>query len=1077
MIKNLLLNIIKQNKKIIILMDENYILNDEKGQNERKIGRKEKKELERKKQLKEKKKEKEIQKKKEEIKKKEKEKLKEEKREQTNKEDKNEKSKIQKLFSKNLKTKKKKKKSYEEENSKINILKETKDGLGLINNSDKQYKTKSQNLKLNVGKNSNQIENFENNIIKAYEKLSSFYKSDKNKKNGYDYSPQIIACLKSSEKKLRTALDILKKDKNIKINRNILDKLSRITEHDKINLNYVIGNIYMILMKRGSIFNYKSPDFEINDLVYFTNKVIQFKDILVYTRIGIFYKKCLIKYLNYVINEFDLEEDQNKIINQVLDDNKELEHKLKLQRDFDDVVYSISECLIKQNNFYEQYNILIQNKKLIIDNIKKANIKSKENYNRYLELGRILSYLFFNKSFRVYFSEQNDNDNNEEIYEKNEIFGFTKYFFDGKENNGEISFINSENYLIDYDGEIEELREKICDIIIEYANKFINLKKDFTIQYIVYILIKRIFFSNYKKYQNISKNLLVKILCNLCFFEESIDLVDYFINKILKSKEEDQQSFKKLLIKQLKKIKDDSGCLYNFPISFESEDKLTQIIEEEKLDIEDETKEDEKKGKEIDIKKPKEEEEEEDIEENEKEEEENEEEENGNEGIQKYYKINSEILFLLEKDLKIGFFNIQNIKQGEKFIFYEEIKYSYGILDFCMYIKELDLNITIYDLTEGTIILKEKGIDQLIHCPFKLIMFFTNPTILKFEIDNSFSWFTSKTIKYKTNIFYPGNPYSIGHHILLNNYKNNILNREKRNKKKIKEEKKELNNNIENLLIMKIDEENKVFNCQNVKNNLTEIKQMIKNKEINIFTIFLEIKKNENENENLSNFYYNDEEKGFVKNKLEKETFEQYILNLVTKSKISDVNIINLFVINGDLEQNDIIYNKHSIKKILGFEPIIKLEGAIQKILFFIQNLNQAQIMYYLYKQKNKKEILDNYLLINYTKACGYQTILFINGEIICNPNEFKEINKNKSIEEISDILIGGIKSINIDKKYLNILLVQSVDEKENVITPENFEKILGEKIEDKINVKVEKLGFDFIKEIEINSHIFCLDN
>ena len=170
---------------------------------------------------------------------------------------------------------------------------------------------------------------------------------------------------------------------------------------------------------------------------------------------------------------------------------------------------------------------------MIIDNIKKANIKSKENYNRYLELGRILSYLFFNKSFRVYFSEQNDNDNNEEIYEKNEIFGFTKYFFDGKENNGEISFINSENYLIDYDGEIEELREKICDIIIEYANKFINLKKDFTIQYIVYILIKRIFFSNYKKYQNISKNLLVKILCNLCFFEESIDLVDYFI-KILK---------------------------------------------------------------------------------------------------------------------------------------------------------------------------------------------------------------------------------------------------------------------------------------------------------------------------------------------------------------------------------------------------------------------------------------------------------------------------------------------------------------------------------------------------------------
>ena len=165
---------------------------------------------------------------------------------------------------------------------------------------------------------------------------------------------------------------------------------------------------------------------------------------------------------------------------------------------------------------------------------------------------------------------------------------------------------------------------------------------------------------------------------------------------------------------------------------------------------------------------------------------------------------------MLEKDLKIGFFNIQNIKQGEKFIFYEEINNSYGILDFCMYIKELDINIKIINITEGKIIYEKERVDQLIHCPFKLIMFFTNPTIIKFEIDNSFSWFTSKTIKYKTNILYPVNPYSIGHKILLNNYKNEILKEEKiKNKKRTKEEKIE-KNNIENLnlLITKIDGEN-----------------------------------------------------------------------------------------------------------------------------------------------------------------------------------------------------------------------------------------------------------------------------
>jgi len=360
-------------------------------------------------------------------------------------------------------------------------------------------------------------------------------------------------------------------------------------------------------------------------------------------------------------------------------------------------------------------------------------------------------------------------------------------------------------------------------------------------------------------------------------------------------------------------------------------------------------------------------------------------------------------------------------------------------------------------------------------------MFFTNPRILKFEIDNSFSWFTSKTIKYKTNILYPENPYSIGHKILLNNYKNEMVKDEKiKNKKKAKEEKIELNNNIENLLITKIDGENKVFNCDNVKNNLKVIKQMMKNKELNIYSIYLEIKKNENE-ENISNFYYNDKEKGFIKNKLDKETFENYVFDLVSKSNTNNLNIINLYVINGDLASNekDLYknYNNYSIKKILGFEPIIKIEGIIQKILFVVQNLNQVQILYYLYKQKMKKEELNNLILLNYTKDCGYQKVLYKNGDITLIPNELIEINKNKSLEENIDILINGIKSIKEEGKNINILLTKSIDQKEILINPENIEKILNEKIENNNSIKIDNLNSDFNKEIEINSHVFYLDN
>ena len=1020
-------------------MEENFILNE--GQEQIKLGRKEKKELEKKKKQKEKKLEKEIKKNNEKIKKREKQKRQEEIKEKNIKKKKPENIKTPAIFSKNLKTKKRLSEKNEEDSSEEVF-------------DDTNISQKSKKLKLY------QNEPFENSIIKAYEKLSSFYNNNKKKEkitNDKEYDPQLISILRSCEKKLRNALNILKKDKNIILNRNIMDKFSRLIEHDKINLNYVIGNIYMILMKRGKIFNFKDKNFENNDLVYFTNKVIQLKEILINTRIGIYYKRSLIKYLNYIKNEFKFEEDQLKIINQVLEENKDLEHILKLQKDFDDLVYSISDSLIKQNNLYEQYNILIKNKKLIVEMIKNINLKNKDNYIKYLEFGKILSYLLFNKSFRIYLTEEGEVD--EDFYESEELFGYTRIFFDGFENKKEINLIKSENYLIDYDDEIEELREKICDIIIAFCNKFISLQKDFSIQYIIYMLVKRIFFCYYKNFKDTIERLLAKSLTNLCFFEESIDLVSYFINKIFKSKEE--LTLKDILLYQLNARRGEKGFLYinfNRPII---KDKSNKIIEEEKSDISENTSEEESQK--------------------ESEYEDYEDENDKNDEIQRYYKVNSEILLILDKDLKIGFFNLQVIKQGEKFIFYEELNNSYGILDFCMYIKELDINLTIIDLTEGRIILEKKGIDQLLHCPFKLILFFTSPRIIKFEIDNSFSWFTSKTIRYKTNIFYPENPFLIGNKILLNSYKNEILKGEKIiNKKTKKEDKMEMNNNVENLLITKINGENKVFNTDNVKKNLKKIKQMIKNKELNILSIFLEIEINNNE-QNASYFYYNDSEKGFIKNKLDKETFEENILNLVKKFNNSNLNIINLYVINGDIGQNknniNQSYSKFPIKKLLNFEPLIKNEGIIQKILFFIQDLNEVQLLYYLYEKNIKNEQINKIFLLNYTKNCGYQTAFYNNGEITLNPIEFNEINKDKSIEENADIILNRINSINQEENNLTILLTKSVEEDEESNNNEKLEEILSKKLENKDFIKIIKLDSNFNEEIEINSHVFYLDN
>ena len=251
-----------------------------------------------------------------------------------------------------------------EEVSKENLIEEE----NIIKNIKNKKKLKKVKNKYH------QNSDFEDNIMEAYKKISVLYESINNEQDEYEknliYESQMKICLKFCEKKLRDALSICLNDKNLVINRNIIDKLSRLTEHNKMNLNYVIGNIYMALMKKDSLFDYEDEEFEINDLLLFMNKLIQFKDILINTKIGYNYRKYLIKFLSLISEKFELEEEQLLTIKQIIDQNKEMDHNNLLTRDFDDFVYSISSELMNQPNIYEQYNILIQNKSLIIDMIK-----------------------------------------------------------------------------------------------------------------------------------------------------------------------------------------------------------------------------------------------------------------------------------------------------------------------------------------------------------------------------------------------------------------------------------------------------------------------------------------------------------------------------------------------------------------------------------------------------------------------------------------------------------------------------------------------------------------------------------
>ena len=417
-------------------------------------------------------------------------------------------------------------------------------------------------------------------------------------------------------------------------------------------------------------------------------------------------------------------------------------------------------------------------------------------------------------------------------------------------------------------------------------------------------------------------------------------------------------------------------------------------------------------------------------------------------------------------------------------------------------------------MTEGRIIFTKKGIDQLVDCPLKLLMFFSNPRILKFEFDNSYSWITSKEVRYKTNVFYPKNPYIIGHQILIEKYLNTIIKGKKlRKEKERKNEKKSKNRNkkkdedeiqndefneddVDNLLITKTDGENKIFNCINVKDNLFEINKMVKDKYLFISTIYIEIRTKKNNQENLdkSYFYYHKEGGGdLIQKELTQQLFEKYLSELIIKSK-ANLNLINLYIINGDFDEeenkdnilNNNDFDYYSTKKILGFDPIIKIDGMMKKILFFIQYLNHAQMLYYLYKEIINHKKFDNVLLINYNKYCGYQIAIYYDEEILIGLDEFKGISKKKSIEENIDIIIKAIQELTkeeVEEKKFDIVLIQSIDDTEKDITPIKIEEKLLEKLKidnnknNKNKIQIIKNGKVFNKELAVNSHIFYLDN
>lgn len=877
----------------------------------------------------------------------------------------------------------------ESQGEEINI-ETTKNSNDISSNNNTTEKSDSSNSETLTIKPRAITTKFEIYIVNAYKKLVGFA----NNKNDIRENEKILQdeyeklAIRECETELRKALEELDSISRIFLNKNIVDKSIRISKRNKINLSLVLGQIYIKLMYKENLLSKlnQGNNQDKNLIIYFINELINLNNLLKSTYLGAKFEISLFNFLGNVIKEIPFDSEQLNEINIVLQDHKAKSSIKKLNTsNSHDFIASINQSFNNQNSLYEQYLVVLDNTKEIIDLINNSNCSEPKDIEDFLEFGVLLIKLLFGKKCILINSKSSNNKN------------FIKRIFDGQDNiNGDLNIIQGEKFFIDYDSDLEFMREKISKIIINYVERFKNIPNLLELQYIHFSLLKRIYFNHYESLEKEVIPLFVQILINLCLYKDKdkIKQVIQFVNVLLNSKDKEDEEFRELLKEKFKEAKNNSDFNFNYDKNIKG--NLNQF--------------------------------------------------------------ENETIYIDETNLHLGFFNNQDIEPGETFEFYVELQKPLSLIDFSLIVKSYDIDLTVTNLSDGNIVYQEKKL-KAEKTPLKLDLFFTKPGILKFELDNSYSWIRSKSISYKTNVFYPQIPSIFENKIAISKYQE-IIN--------ITKKISGIKTSNDNKINIKKDQILFTYNIDELKKNIEILNSMIVSCQIKILTIFLDKEKEEGEDKEKKYFYY--EKENMVKNELTQENFEEFISE--NKNKTGNT-IVNLFIISGD--DTDVLKSKDlSILSVLGFEPQIQDENT-NNLLYFIQYYDQAQLLYYLC---NKSKDQENALLINYSKFGGYQIAIFLNREIIKEIEELKKINKGEFLENNIELVSCVIKKMG-KEQVIKILVTDSIDPEEKNITAEKMsetiQKSLGIKSEKEGNYKIIKLNRDYNIEAERYYHLLNL--
>lgn len=557
---------------------------------------------------------------------------------------------------------------------------------------------------------------FERAIIEAFKQNNSI-ECMKKLSIAYDEVKFLVDDVKASQ------------GKKFILNKNLLDKLSRLTERKFFNVNILIAKIYENLLETTN-FGILSND--LNLLISFSNELLNILEIVKSTNVSRSLEKKCSCFLNYLLKNSDLklEDEQRETIEELLNSfptrnssdsyknfqtNKEGIINLCKTNSIESKMEGILTLMEAFGNTYsleEQFDLLLEYCPMIIKAV--IHQPNPENKKVYFQLGNFIVSMLYSFKFKVsaLISSNQNGQNNQNGPSKTKTF----FLMDPPkeqsiimENNyNDLAFLHDSLYELTTQKDILLKCENlfsICNLIVNTLSIYETI---FDLQYVCYLVLKKIYFT-FPQFRKQIEDLISLTLVNLCSFVSPVERANtvecrQFLHFLLNNGEESLKEKLQHRIESKKNI--DTSLEKNVPIDL--------------VDVE------------------------------------------------------YDVLNFASFNLRVGYPNYYQVDAGSQFDRYIEIEHPNSLVYIGFATHEYDITCHLLKYVQGEVMQDtSKNIDdeltdkghfveifklEKIDCseiPVKIVILVKTPGIYKLIFDNSYSWITAKTIRHRLSVLKP----------------------------------------------------------------------------------------------------------------------------------------------------------------------------------------------------------------------------------------------------------------------------------------------------------------------------------